>query len=146
MGSKINARENFLFNVLFKTPKFELQEKLPAKKNFRPGAVPVPAAVPARKIPDPNHSSTGNEKLSDPDRERKISDRKQYRYLPEKFPTGCPVPTKIRQGAREPGGRDEHMTVGLLHGSKSNARENFLFNGLFKTPKFDLDQKLCCFY
>ena len=34
------------------------------------------------------------------------------------------------------------MTVGLLHGSKSNSRENFLFNGLFKTPKFDLDQKL----
>ena len=26
------------------------------------------------------------------------------------------------------------MTVGLLHGSKTNARENFLFNGLFKTP------------
>ena len=38
------------------------------------------------------------------------------------------------------------MTVGLLHGSKTNAPENFLFNGLFKTPKFDLDQKLCCFY
>ena len=36
------------------------------------------------------------------------------------------------------------MTVGLLHGSKTNAPENFLFSGLFKTPKFDLDQKLCC--
>ena len=38
------------------------------------------------------------------------------------------------------------MTVGLLHGSKTNARENFLFSRLFKTSKFDLDQKLCCFY
>ncbi len=39
------------------------------------------------------------------------------------------------------------MTVGLLHGSKTNAPESFLFSGLFKTPKkFDLDQKLCCFY
>ena len=39
------------------------------------------------------------------------------------------------------------MTVGLLHGSKTNARENFLFSRLFKTSKFDLDQKyICCFY
>ena len=43
------------------------------------------------------------------------------------------------QGAKKAG--DEHMTVGPLHGSKTDARENFLFNGLFKTPKFDLDQK-----
>ena len=53
------------------------------------------------------------------------------------------------QGARGPGGqgaRGEHMTVGPLHGSKTNSRENFLFSGLFKTSKFDLDQKLCCFY
>ncbi len=51
------------------------------------------------------------------------------------------------QGARGPGqGGGEHMNVELLYGSKTNARENFLFNGLFKTPKFDLDQKLCCFY
>ena len=38
------------------------------------------------------------------------------------------------------------MTVGLLNGSKTNTRENFLFSRLFKTSKFDLDQKLCCFY
>ena len=46
------------------------------------------------------------------------------------------------QGPAGQGARGQDMTFGLLHGSKTNARENFLFNGLFKTPKFDLQEKL----
>ena len=63
-------------------------EKFP-KKCFRPGAVPVPA----RKIPDGMFSQS----------RLKLGFRipEQYRYLPEKFPTGCPVPTKI--GLPDPG-------------------------------------------
>ena len=68
-GSKTNPRENFLFNGLFKTPKFDLQEKLPAKKISDPEQYwyllrYLPEKSPTRI----NHSSTGNEKLSDPDR------------------------------------------------------------------------------
>ena len=36
-------------------------------------------------------------------------------------------------GGQGAGGEREGAQV---HGSKTNARENFLFNGLFKTPKF----------
>ena len=62
-------------------------------------------------------------------------------YGPEAWGQG-PGGAGGRGGPAGQGARGQDMTFGLLHGSKTNARENFLFNGLFKTPKFDLQEKL----